>query len=181
MDGATLRKANEADAAALGALHVASWHETYTGILPKDLLAGLSSEARGAMWRDILLQPDTFGCIGVLVAEHAGSMIGFGACGRQRDQTLDAAKFTGEFSAIYVLRSHQGRGIGRAIMAAMAAALLAAGHSAASLWVLRQNDRARRFYAGLDGIVVGERKDEQPNVTLTEDAYGWRDLMSLVG
>lgn len=37
----TLRKAAQTDAAALGSLHVASWHETYTGTVPDEMLAGL--------------------------------------------------------------------------------------------------------------------------------------------
>ncbi|QHL92047.1 GNAT family N-acetyltransferase (plasmid) [Sphingomonas changnyeongensis] len=107
-------------------------------------------------------------------------MIGFGSCGQQRDQALADAGFGGEFSAIYVLRSHHKRGFGGAIIGAMAEKLAAAGHSAASLWVLRQNDPARSFYEKLGGVVLGEKADGQPNATLVEDAYGWRDLSVLV-
>lgn len=57
MDEMTLRKANQADATTLGALHVASWHETYTGIVPGEILAGLSVDARAEMWSKILSSP----------------------------------------------------------------------------------------------------------------------------
>lgn len=179
MADVTLRRASQEDAAALGALHVASWHETYTGILPAEMLAGLSVDARTAMWSKVLGSPNEFGCAAVFVAENTGRFIGFGSCGQQRDDTLTNKGFSGEFSAIYVLRSHQGRGIGRSIFAAMSNELSAVGHAAACLWVLRQNAPARTFYEKLGGIIVDEKIDERPDATLIEDAYGWRDLSSL--
>lgn len=175
----TFRKATQADAIAIGTLHVASWHETYTGLLPDAILAGLSVDARTAMWSTVLAAPDEFGCIAVVVAEDNGRVIGFGSCGQQRDHGLTAKGFTGEFGAIYVLRSHQGRGVGRSLIAAMSRELSAVGHGAACLWVLRQNAPARAFYEKLGGIVVGEKIDEGPDATLVEDAYGWHDLSSL--
>lgn len=180
MADVTLRKATQADAAALGALHVASWHETYTGVIPDEMLAELSVDARTAMWSKILGAPDEFGRAAVFVAEDNGRVIGFGACGQQREDALTDKGFSGEFGAIYVLRSHQRRGVGRSIIAAMSNELSAAGHTAACLWVLRQNAPARAFYEKLGGIVVAEKVDERPNATLVEDAYGWRDLSSLV-
>jgi ribosomal protein S18 acetylase RimI-like enzyme len=175
-----LREATQADAAALGILHVASWHETYTGLIPDEMLAGLSVEARTAMWSQILNDPAAAGCAAVFVAEDGDLMVGFGACGEQRDKTLANAGFGGEIGAIYVLRSHQNRGLGRSIMAAMFEFLSGQGRSAASLWVLRENSSARRFYEGLGGEVIGERADEQAEATLIEVAYGWRDLSGLV-
>jgi ribosomal protein S18 acetylase RimI-like enzyme len=175
-----LREATQADAAALGALHVASWLEAYSGILPDEMLAGLSIEARAAMWSEILGDPARFGGAVVFVAEDGGRIVGFGSCGRQRDDALAEAGFGGEIGAIYVFRSHQKRGVGCAIMAAMARSLSAAGHEAASLWVLRENVPARAFYEGLGGEIVGEKKDARPEATLIEIAYGWRDLSRLL-
>jgi ribosomal protein S18 acetylase RimI-like enzyme len=179
MTAVPLRKATYADAAALGALHVTSWQETYTGLVPDEMLAGLSVDARTAMWSKILDAPDDFGCAAVFIADDNERVVGFGSCGRQRDNALIDKGFSGEFSAIYVLRSHQGRGVGRSIMNAMSSELADAGHSAASLWVLRENAPARAFYEKLGGIIVGEKIDDRPDATLVEDAYGWRDLSSL--
>jgi len=172
-----LREANRADASIIGALHVASWRETYEGILPDETLAGLSVEARTAMWSTVLGDPDegTY----VLVAEEGGNVVGFGSCGRQRDEALADAGFSGEIGTVYVLRSSQNRGAGRLLMAAMAEAMSSRGHMAASLWVLRENARARAFYEYLGGEMIGEKKDEQPEATLVEVAYGWRDLSRL--
>jgi len=174
-----LRKATLDDAEVIGALHVASWRESYAGIVPDEMLAGLSARERAAMWSKALAAQ--FGGRAVIVAEDDRQVIGFGSCGRQRDQTLTNAGFSGEFRAIYILRSHQGQGVGRSLMAAMAKELPAAGHTAASLWVLRENKPARAFYDKMGGIVVGEKIEDWPGALLVEDAYGWRDLSVLTG
>jgi hypothetical protein len=59
-------------------------------------------------------------------------------------------------------------------MMAMAGALLERGHRGMSLWVLEQNHPARRFYEGLGGIKIAEKRSK-----LFEIAYGWADLRQL--
>lgn len=179
MDAIRFREAKPVDAAAIGALHVASWRETYAGLLPEAMLAALSVEARTAMWSRIIGDPGAFGDAALFVAEEDGSILGFGSCGRQRDAALAEAGYGGEIGAIYVRRGHQNRGAGRAIMRALARALSDRGHEAASLWVLRENKPARHFYEALGGEVIGQRQEEQPGASFVELAYGWRDLFAL--
>lgn len=180
MNAIRLRRAIPSDAPALGAVHVASWHETYTGMLPDEMLASLSVEARTAMWTKILDDPAAFGGTAVYVAEDHGRVVGFGSCGQQRDESLLGLGFGGEISAIYVLRPHQRLNVGCSIMSMMAQALLEYGCTAATLWVLQDNVKARGFYERLGGVVISEKKDERPNTILFELAYGWRDLSLLV-
>jgi ribosomal protein S18 acetylase RimI-like enzyme len=180
MRGFRLRSAIPGDAPALGALHVASWRETYAGILPDDMLASLSADERAAMWAGILGDPKAYADAAVYVAEDQDRLVGFGSCGRQRDEALAGSDFSGEIGAIYVLRSHQHLGIGRALMRLLSQALLDADCRAATLWVLRENLVARNFYERLGGTVVGEKKEETPDATLVEVAYGWDDLSALV-
>jgi ribosomal protein S18 acetylase RimI-like enzyme len=177
----SLRPASSGDAERLGALHVASWQETYGGILPDEMLSKLTVESRAAMWSKILGDADPINGAVVWIAENDGRIVGFGSCGRQRDQGLDEQGFDAEISAIYILRSYQGVGLGRAIMGAMASSLRDRGHRAVTLWVLRENASARIFYERLGGTVVAEKEDERPRATLIEVAYGWHDLRSLVG
>ena len=61
-------------------------------------------------------------------------------------------------------------------MAAVVENLQDGGHDAASLWVLRENLRARRSYERLGGVIVGEKQDHRDAVTFVEVAYGWHDL-----
>ena len=176
----SIRRAGPADALALGRLHVAAWHETYRGLVPDALLAGLSAEERGKAWEEILRDPGGFGDSHVhLAEEEEGELIGFAACRAQPDATLAADGFCGEIGAIYLRRIAQGRGIGRLLMRTVAADLGERGCRGASLWVLRDNMPARRFHERLAGEVVGEKREVRPEGELVEVAYGWRDLTLL--
>jgi ribosomal protein S18 acetylase RimI-like enzyme len=160
-------------------MHVASWRETYTGLLPDKILSSLSVESRAAAWSKILLEPATERSTVIYLAEHQGTIIGFGSCSAQRTDTLKAQGYDGEVSALYVLREFQKRKIGTRLLRAMSADLVRRGFSAASLWVLRENLRARHFYEHLGGKVISEREDVRDGAALVELAYGWPDVNEL--
>lgn len=180
MDSMRFRQANFDDANSIGALHVASWRETYRGLLPDKLLDGLSAETRSEMWRSVLSGPGSWDGTNVFVAENGGRMVGFGACGAQRDHNLRKQDFDAEIGAIYVLEAHQRAGVGTGLMHLMARSLLGSGRKAASLWALRDNVQARGFYERLGGTLIGERIEDLSGATLVEVAYGWRDLGSFL-
>jgi len=69
--------------------------------------------------------------------------------------------------------------IGLRLFRAMSSSLQQRGFSAAALWVLRENLRARRFYERLGGKVFAEREDVRDGATLVELVYGWPDLNQL--
>lgn len=177
----SIRAVTLRDAAAIAAVHVASWRETYPGLMPDAMLSGLSVSDRTERWAHILVHALAHGDVSVFVAERDGDLVGFASGGGQREQDFFAAGFTGEISAIYVLGNAQGRGVGRSLMAAVALALHDQGRQGGSLWVLRENQPARRFYEHLGGEVIGEREDPREAVTLFELAYGWRDLSVMAG
>ena len=174
------RLATAEDASAIGALHVMAWRETYAGLLPQDMLDGLSAESRTAMWAAVLNAPASPDETRVYVAESAGEIMGFGACGGQRDDAMRERAFAGEIGAIYIFRSQQGAGIGRALMSLMARDLIARSMPAASLWVLRENMGARGFYEGLGGTIIIEKEVAEGDMILHEVAYGWPDLAHLI-
>jgi ribosomal protein S18 acetylase RimI-like enzyme len=161
-------------------MHINSWRETYAGILPDATLAALSVEKRMAMWDEILREPESLGSTVVHLAEINGQLAGFGSCGSQRTKDLAIKGFSGEISALYVLRPFQGRGIGARLFRTMSSNLVNRAFKAASLWVLNENSVARRFYAQQGGRVVGEREDLRGDTVLTEIAYGWADLTELI-
>jgi ribosomal protein S18 acetylase RimI-like enzyme len=82
-----------------------------------------------------------------------------------------------EFQSIYVLPSAQGYGIGRALMAEMARHLSQLAISGGACRVLRENDRARRFYEALGGQIVSEQTLGPRAGGLVEVAYGWLLLL----
>ena len=174
---AQIRLATPADAPALGQMHVASWRETYAGLLPDKMLSSLTAQARAAAWTKILQEPA--GSTVVYLAEHEKSIVGFGSCGAQRTDSLKHKGYDGEVSAIYVLREFQKRNIGARLFHTMTSDLIRRGFSGAALWVLRDNLKARRFYEHLSGKVIAEREDVRDGTVLVELAYGWRDLKEL--
>ncbi len=174
------RLATADDAPAIGALHVTSWRETYAALLPQDMLNSLSAESRAAMWATVLDASATPDETRVYIAESAGEIVGFSACGGQRDAAMRERGFAGEIGAIYILRSQQGAGMGHALMRLMARDLIARPMPSASLWVLRQNAGARGFYEGLGGTIIIEKEVAEGDTTLHEVAYGWPDLAHLI-
>jgi ribosomal protein S18 acetylase RimI-like enzyme len=176
---AQIRVATPGDAPALGEMHVASWRETYAGLLPDKMLASLSTEARAAMWAKIMREPATEYSTVIYLAEYDKAIVGFGSCGAQRTESLKDKGYDGEVSAVYVLREFQKRRIGRRLFSAMSSDLIRRGFNAAALWVLRENLRARRFYEHYAGKVIAEREDIRDGTVLVELAYGWPDLKEL--
>lgn len=171
--GIRFRRATPADADTIGAMHVQAWREAYAGLMPDAVLADLNPKQRAAMWQGIIAE----GGGAVQLAERDGAIVGFGSSGHQRDASLP---FAGEFRALYVLRCAQRLGVGRRLMAAMAADLLVQGHGSASLWVLDSNTPARRFYEALGGKQIARRAQERHGVTDIGIAYGWQDLTKLL-
>lgn len=95
-------------------------------------------------------------------------MVGFASCGESRD-----AAGEGELYAIYALPAAWGSGVGPALMAAALGALRTGGFATASLWVLEDNPRARRFYEREGWRSDGRRREEEfLGVPVTEVSYG---------
>jgi len=171
----TIRPATAEDAWGIARVHVESWRTTYRGIIPDEVLAGLSVEGRAEMWRRAAAQTGQPGR-GLFVAEDSGRIVGFASGGPER--TGDP-HYTGELYAIYVLAPHQRRRIGRALVRCVVGALLAGGHRTMLLWVLTANDGARRFYESLGGRAVREQLTEIGGARYPETGYGWDDLAAL--
>jgi ribosomal protein S18 acetylase RimI-like enzyme len=160
-------------------MHVASWLETYAGFIPEEVLAALSVSHRTAAWESILKDPSAHEHAAVYVNEVGGAIVGFGACGEQRDVDLRKQGFGGEIGAVYVLHKFQRQGIGRGLMSSLASDLVGRGLHGVALWVLRENMTARRFYERCAGEIVGEKKEARGEATLVEVAYGWYDIEKL--
>ncbi len=178
---ASIRRAQLEDAEAIAAVHVAAWQESYTGLVPAAMLASLSVAERADRWRRILGEPDPAIATAAFVACVPSDVVaGFSSCGRQRSAELARAGFGGEFQAIYVLRAAQRRGVGRALMGAMARDLADRGLQGGALWVLAGNQPAMDFYNMLGGVIVAQREDKRgEGIILAEIAYGWASVPSL--
>ena len=174
-----LRCAEAPDADAIARVQAASWQETYAGLLPASTLSAETIEDKVARWKRILGDRADFGTIAVYIAENDGHACGFASGCQQRTDILKKEGFAGEISAIYVLRRFQRGGTGTALLRTVASSLLEQGIAAASLWCLKSNCVARRFYERLGGEIIAEDANAHGQATLVEIAYGWRDLASL--
>ncbi len=174
-----IRRASIADVAELARVHVACWHESYDGLVPAATLAAFTVERGKAVWGRILTEPTAFNDAVTYAVEIDQRLVGFGSCCAQRSPELATRGFDGEVSSIYLLRAVQRRGLGASLMAALAADLLGRGFASVSLWVLRDNARARGFYERCGGRMVGARTDVREHAELHEVAYGWPALAAL--
>lgn len=165
---ARIRLATPDDAWAIATVHVRSWQAAYRGIIPDDRLDGLSVERRAEWWGTEWWTGDA--ARRLLVAERPDAVVAFAAVGGSRDEGAGAA--TGELFAIYADPDAWGRGLGRALLAAATVELRAGGFTDATLWVLEENARARRFYEAAGWRPDGATQtDELGDVTLHEVRY----------
>lgn len=171
-----VRAATPDDAAAIACVHIETWRTAYGGIIPGYVLAGLSYERRLQRWTEILNRPADARS-GNFVAVLDDRVVGFASGGPERDGD---PVYTGELYAIYVLRTHERRGLGRLLTHAVAALLVEAGFDSMLVWVLSDNSAARRFYEALGGTVLREKPADIFGLMLPEVSYGWTDLDELV-
>ena len=166
------RRARLSDAEDIGAVHVASWRTTYRGIVPADYLASMTVEDHARRWSRLLARPGSLEM--TFVVEEEGRVVGFAMGGSEREGDR---RFPGELYAIYLLQEAQRRGHGRALVEAVAGALLEAGLRSMLVWVLRDNLDARRFYERLGGVYIREHElDFGAGFSLQEVSCGWADL-----
>ncbi len=166
-----IRPATPADTPNVARVHVDSWPETYRGIVPDEFLDRLSYQRREQMWRGGLENPDWQGTMFV-ADDPADGVVGFAAGGPPQEppETFDC-----ELWAIYVLRAHQGMGLGRQLFTRFVGEMASRGYVSMFLWVLAENPTVG-FYRRMGGVKVEERELEVGGKKLLEHAYGWRDL-----
>jgi GNAT superfamily N-acetyltransferase len=140
VEALTLRRGTPDDAEILFAIHRESAMTAYAHIFPPDRYAFPDNEMR-AHWVSSLGDPDT----AIVVVERASAPIGF------------VGVSPGWLRNLFVLPSEWGRGVGSALHDEAVTILRAAGEGA-RLWVLQENERARRFYEDRGWRHDGERR-----------------------
>ena len=146
----------EADLEAKARLHVRCWHEAYEGLVPQAWLDENITYGR------MLARQRRIGWERVLLAWDRGVPVGF-ASWEDEARAWAGRRDVSEVSSIYLLRSHQGRGMGRALMEA---ALERCAHESVALLVLAGNDRAIGFHEHLGFSLTGRSVAEEPLIEL---------------
>ncbi len=169
---AVVRAAVVHDAPVIARVHVASWRSTYATVLPADFLAALDEGGYADRWRRFISDRSNL----AYVVEEDGTVVGFASGGRER---AGETSYKGELYAIYIADGFQGRGHGRELVRAVVAGLREMGLEDMIIWVLRDNQPARRFYERLGGVYVRAQPITIGSATLEEVSYGWPRLESV--
>ena len=171
-----VRAAEPAEALEIARVHDRCWRATYAELLPAGVLESSRLATREALWRDLLAAPAAARC--AFVAEDDdGAIVG---CAWGGPEESGDPFHRAELLGIYLERAAQGRGLGRHLVAAIAAAFARRGDRALLLWALAENWPARRFYEALGGRLLRERDTPIGGVPVPEVAYGWSDLGPLI-
>ena len=144
MTAVSIRRAKDADVPAIADIHVRSWQAAYRGILPDELLDGLSTEERERSWRE-LLTADADGWLTLVAERPDGTLTGFCSVATP-SHDADASESTAEVGALYVNPDHWREGAGSALMESALAELARLGWREIILWVLPENRPALAFY-----------------------------------
>ena len=154
--GVTVRRAREGDAEGIAGVHVETWRNAYAGLLPRDVLDGLSRRRQMRRWRRAIRNPEAE--LGQVFVAEGDGIAGFGSASRE----------AGEITTLYVRPDAQRRGIGRTLFYRMAAFL----DGPVSLWVLDGNPAAG-FYERLGGRPGVRATVERWGMELRRTRYCW--------
>jgi GNAT superfamily N-acetyltransferase len=151
-----IRAGSAADAAQIAAVQREGWFAAYLGIIPGEIIDRVTAPDDGARvrqsfrtrpWQRMIVAVPDGGSVGV---------IGYAAFGPETDvlsapwphplSTDGEERRVAELYALYVHPAWWSTGTGRALMERVLARSASAGYSSITLWVLRDNQRARRFY-----------------------------------
>ena len=157
-----IREGRYDDLPALAALHVATFKEAH------GQHGAPSYELREAQWRAAFeREADWFSYVAQV---RDGQLVGF-AKGTLHDGGVPG--FDGELNKIYVLRAWHGRGVGRALVQAVARRFLSQGVGSMLLFGDARNP-SNGFYERLGAERLFSPQGE------FHGGYGWRDLHRLV-
>lgn len=167
-----IRVARIGDVSAIARVYVQTWLSTYAGLVPDNVLTGMSESRQRRVWKAQIASGDT-----VMVADHpTHGIVGFGSCGVCRDWRFAGL---GEIYTLYVDSDWQEQGHGRDLLTTMLRVMRGAGFDRAVLWALAGNP-SRFFYEAMGGRRVASRAEELWGAALPEYAYEWYPLPQLL-
>ena len=150
----TVRPAAPADTRSIAEVHVAAWRAAYRGLMPDSYLDELTVEKRTALWQRVIAEPRSSSLV---VADAEGSVTGFCLFAPTRDED-GRDKPVGEIIALNVRPDCWRRRYGRALCEFALREGPRRGWTAMTLWMLKGNERACRFYEALGFALDGAER-----------------------
>ena len=139
---ASVRRARESDAPAVGLVQAQAMASDYAQILPWDTLAGLDSAAMGSIWRRSISDPPSARHL-LLVACAGDQVVGLAAVGPSEDPDADDA--TAELLTLVVHPQARRAGHGSRLVNAVVDEARARGFTWLQAWVLLDTPSQRDF------------------------------------
>ena len=150
-----IRAATALDASGIAKVNIQSWRETYPGIMPEKVLSSLSLETCTRNWDKSLAANYC-----VFVAVVSGEIVGYVSGGHNRqhedNETGLANTCECELATLYLLRSHQKLGIGKALFEAFVSVMKGSGYHTMAVWAAEQNP-ATGFYRKMGGELIDRK------------------------
>jgi RimJ/RimL family protein N-acetyltransferase len=150
----TIRLATPEDASGIAEVHVAAWRAAYKGHMLDDFLNNLTVEQKATVWKRALQEPSPGTTV---VWEQEQRVVGFCVYGPSRDEDAPI-NTTGELVAINFHPLYWRQGLGTVMCRHVLVEGEKRNWQSLTLWVLKQNLPARRFYERLGFLLDGTEK-----------------------
>ena len=151
-----IRAGSAADAAQVAAVQRDGWFAAFAGIIPDEILDRVTAPDDGTRVRQSFRTRPWQRMIVAVPDDQDSGIVGYAIFGPETDvlsapwphplSTDGEERRVAELYALCVRSAWWSTGTGRALMDRVLARSARAGYSSITLWVLRDNRRARRFY-----------------------------------
>jgi len=154
------------DAHDIGALHVAVWRQTYSGVMDSDFLATIDVDQWRSDWVHQITHDLQTRIFVARDTEDNNRLVGFASAGPARDQPAPKPE---ELYVLNVDASCHGSGVAQRLFHAVL------GNLPAYLWVVDGNERAINFYRKF-GFTLGvqlkwDEHSQTNDVLMTRDEF----------
>jgi GNAT superfamily N-acetyltransferase len=167
-----IREAKAGDADAIARAHTASWQTSYRGILPDTVLDRIDVGQRAASRRQIIEDRSIYQLVAYDLTH--GDIVGLCDAGTSRRELPRFPRSTtGEVYAIYLVQHAKRHGLGQEMFERVMSHFTRHSIHQMVVWVLDNNDHARRFYESLGGRESSRMQTRVGGFPVTELAYVW--------
>ncbi|WP_208560189.1 GNAT family N-acetyltransferase [Marinilactibacillus kalidii] len=160
------------DAAQIAKVQVDSWQSTYKGIVPEEFLNQMNYDLYTDRFKKYFRERKPVSYVAIA---NDDIIVGYVTAGENRlDDKLFKA-YDCELHAIYILKTYQGKQLGKKLIKACINELLERNHQKMLVQVLSDNP-ATKFYEKLGGRYLESKQLMVHDDSLEEAIYGWNNI-----